>query len=141
MFQSILVAVDPSPARDSALRMAGELAGLANAGVHVLHVVTSQVTWGTVMRLEDDVDGQAILDESLAVLRDMGVKADGSLVGGTTNDVPALIAAAAEASAAELLVLSPHHRNAISALFNPRVSDAVVHASKIAVLLAPDTTE
>lgn len=140
MFQSILVAVDPSPARDSAVRMAGELAGLANARVHVLHVVASQVAWDTVVRLEDDTEGQEILDESLAVLRDMGVKADGSLVRGLTNDVPALIAAAAETNAADLLVLSPHHRGTIPALFNPRVSDAVAHTSKIAVLLAPDKT-
>lgn len=138
MFERILVAVDPSDARRTALLTAGKMAQLTKAEVHVLHVVASTVTAGAVMVLEEENDGTAILDESLAELYELGVKADGRLVRGLTPEVPAFISAAAEDFKADLLIISPHHRSAVAAFFNPRVSDAVAHTSRIAVLLAPE---
>ncbi|PTM83762.1 universal stress protein [Streptomyces sp. VMFN-G11Ma] len=138
MFSRILVAVDPSPSRLTSVRMAGELARLAGASVHVLHVVATTATLDTVVGLEDDAEARAILDEAVLALRDEGVKADGTLANGLLNDVPALINETAGQFGADLIVLSPHHRGVVAALFNPRVSDIVTHASHTAVLLAPD---
>ncbi|MGW3461745.1 universal stress protein [Streptomyces olivaceoviridis] len=140
MFERILVAIDPSAARKTALQMAGELARPANATVHVLHVVTSMVAGDTVVKLEEEAQGEAILEEALATLRDLGVEAEGQLAHSLTNQVPAAISAAVEDFKADLLVVSPHHRGAVAAFFNPRVSDAVVHAGGIAVLLAPEVS-
>ena len=53
----------------------------------------------------------------------------------------AAISETAEEFGADLVVLSPHHRSAIEALFQPRVSDAVAHRTGAAVLLAPDLSE
>ncbi|MGV9937349.1 universal stress protein [Streptomyces olivaceoviridis] len=140
MFERILVAIDPSAARKTALLMAGELARPANATVHVLHVVTSMVAGDTVVKLEEEDQGEVILEEALATLRGLGVEAEGHLAHSLTNQVPSVISAAAEDFKADLLVVSPHHRGAVAAFFNPRVSDAVAHANGIAVLLAPEVT-
>nr|WP_306193176.1 universal stress protein [Streptomyces sp. MK5] len=141
MFKHILLAVDPSPARLASVRMAGDMARLTGASVHVVHVAAATATLDTVVRLEDDAEAEAILDEAVATLRDEGIKADGTLATGLLSEVPSLITSAAEQFRADLIVLSPHHRGAVAALFNPRVSDAVTHASRTAVLLVPDEPE
>ncbi|MCG7208430.1 universal stress protein [Streptomyces arenae] len=138
MFQRILVAVDPSPARHSAVRLAGELAQLTNAEVRVVHVITSAVSVSAVVALEDDTEAKAVLDEALAALREQGVKAEGTLARGLTTQVAQAISETAEEFGADLIVLSPHHRGAVEALFDPRVSDAVAHHTGTAVLLAPE---
>ncbi|MGW3286879.1 universal stress protein [Streptomyces sp. NPDC001002] len=138
MFKRILVAVDPSPARQSALRLAGELAQLTDAEVRVLHVVASAANLAAVVPLEDDSEAKAILDEAVATLRDQGIKAEPALARGLTTQVAAAISEAADEFGADLIVLTPHHRGSIEALFDPRVSDAVAHSSHAAILLAPE---
>ncbi|NUS05397.1 MAG: universal stress protein [Nonomuraea sp.] len=141
MFQRILVAVDPSPARHSAVRLAGELAQLTDAEVRVVHVVASAASVAAVVPLEDETEAKGILEDALTALRDKGVKAEGTLARGLTTQVAAAISDTAEEFGADLVVLSPHHRSAIEALFQPRVSDAVAHRTGAAVLLAPDLSE
>ena len=142
MFQRILVAVDPSPARYSAVRLAGEMAALTGAQVRVLHVAASAASVAAVVPLEDDDAAKAVLDEAVALLRDKGIKTEGALATGLTTQIATTISESAEEFSADLIVLSPHHRGSIEAFFNPRVSDAVAHASRTALLLAPegDTT-
>ncbi|MEU9410782.1 universal stress protein [Streptomyces sp. NPDC048281] len=138
VFQRILVAVDPGPARRSAVRLTGELAKLTNAEVRVVHVIASAASVAAIVPLEEDAEAQAVLDEALTALREAGVKAGGTLVRGLTTQVATAIADTAEEFAADLIVLSPHHRNTVEALFDPRVSDAVAHRTKTAILLAPE---
>ncbi|GLX54585.1 universal stress protein [Streptomyces hygroscopicus subsp. hygroscopicus] len=137
MFQRILVAVDPSPARHSVIRLAGDMARLTGAKVSVLHVAPSSATLAAVVPLEDDTEAQAILDEALASLRDAGVEAEGTVAFALTTQIATTISSAAEEWQADLLILSPHHRGSLEALVNPRVSDRVAHRSRVAVLLAP----
>lgn len=140
MYQRILVAVDSSPFAQPALRTAGDMARLTGAAVHVVHVLASAVAFDTVMNLEEDSDAGAVVDAAIATLHGLGVEeADGEVVRDvTTQEVAGAISAAAEQFKADLLVLSPHHRGSVAAFFNPRVSDAVAHASRIAVLLVPE---
>ncbi|MFC8938961.1 universal stress protein [Streptomyces griseoincarnatus] len=138
MFERILVALDPSPSHESALRLAGALARPAGAEVRVLHVVPSAVAGDTVVTLENDAEGTALLDNAVRMLQATGIKAEGRLAHGLTSLVPSLIFDAAEEFKADLLVLSPHHRGPFAALLTPRVSDAIAHTSDIAVLLAPE---
>ncbi|WP_431953275.1 universal stress protein [Actinacidiphila sp. bgisy167] len=140
MYQRILVAVDSSHSHRPALRTAGDLARLTGAAVHVVHVLASTVAFDTVTPLEEDSEAGAVIDEAVATLHGMGVeKADGELVRDvTTQQVPGAISDAAEQFDADLLVLSPHHRGSVAAFFNPRVSDAIAHTSRIAVLLVPE---
>ncbi|MFJ9729535.1 universal stress protein [Streptomyces sp. NPDC101209] len=141
MFKRILVAVDPSPSRLTSVRMAGDMARLTGASVRVLHVAAATATFDAVVPLEDDAAAGAILDEAVALLRNEGITADGKLADSLLNEVPALITEAAEDFGADLIILSPHHRGSVASFFNPRVSDAVSHASHMAVLLAPEERE
>ncbi|MBO1331227.1 universal stress protein [Streptomyces sp. VRA16 Mangrove soil] len=137
MFQRILVAVEPGKAHDPAVRLTGELARMTGAHVRVLHVATTMIAADTAVRLEDDDTAQNVVDDAIAVLLGMGVDAQGELRRGLSQQVAQEISAATEDFGADLLVVSPHHRGSLAALLNPRVSDAVAHNSRIAVLLAP----
>ncbi|WP_328885773.1 universal stress protein [Streptomyces sp. NBC_00316] len=138
MFHTILVAVDPSPARHSAIRMAADMARLTGAKVHVIHIAATMVAWDTAVPVEEQSEAEEVLREALATLREEGVAAQGDVISAVTGQIPAAILQAAREQQADLLVLSPHHRGAVAAFFNPRVSDAVAHASDLAVLLAPE---
>ncbi|MDF6046220.1 universal stress protein [Streptomyces sp. JH14] len=138
MFHTILVAVDPSPARHSAIRMAAEMARLTGAKVHVVHIAATMLAWDTVVPVEEQSEAEEVLREALATLREEGVGAQGEVINALTGRIPAAILQAAREQQADLLVLSPHHRGAVAAFFNPRVSDAVAHAGQLAVLLAPE---
>ncbi|WP_225823992.1 universal stress protein [Streptomyces naphthomycinicus] len=138
MFHRILVPIDASPARHTVVRLAGDMARLTGAKVSVLHVAASAATLAAVVPLEDDAEAKAILDEAVTGLRDAGVDAEGTVTNALTTQIATIISTAAEEWQADLLVLSPHHRGPLEGLFNPRVSDAVAHNSRIAVLLAPE---
>ncbi|GHB47074.1 universal stress protein [Streptomyces viridiviolaceus] len=138
MFQRILAAVDSSPGRHSVLQLAAELARLAEAKVRVLHIAPSSAAMATVVSLEDDAEAKAILDDAVAALRNAGVDVEGTLANALTTQIATTISSAAEEWPADLVILNPHHRGALEALINPRVSDAVAHRSRVAVLLAPE---
>jgi nucleotide-binding universal stress UspA family protein len=141
MFQRILLAVDPTPLPQRSLDTVTTLAQKFDSTVHVLHIATTAPVGTAVMPLEDEKEAQQVLDEALAALRGAGVNAEGELLGEFITEVAPAITAAAERVGADLLVLSPHHRGTLAAWFNPRVSDAVSHATHAPVLLLPETDE
>ncbi|GHD43099.1 universal stress protein [Streptomyces galbus] len=138
MFQRILLAVDSGPARQAVVRLAGDMARLTGARARVVHVATSSATLAAVVSLEDDAEAKLILDEAVTSLRDAGVEADGVVARALTTQIAAAVSTAAEEWDADLIILSPHHRGALEAILSPRVSDAVAHSSRAAVLLAPE---
>jgi nucleotide-binding universal stress UspA family protein len=140
MFQRILLAVDSGPAGQSVVRLAGDLARLTGARARVVHVAASSATLAAVVPLEDDAEAKLVLDEAVTSLRDAGVEADGVVARALTTQIAAAVSAAAEEWNADLIVLSPHHRGALETLISPRVSDAVAHSTRAAVLLAPEDT-
>ncbi|WP_454367598.1 universal stress protein [Streptomyces ambofaciens] len=138
MFERILVAVDSSPTRLSTVHSAAAMARLTGARVRVLHVAASAATLAAVVPLEDDSEAEAVLDEAVGVLRRSGVSAEGVMVHALTTQVAGVISETAAEWKADLLVLTPHHRDLFGALWDPRVSDAVVHTGRTAVLLVPE---
>ncbi|WP_330346244.1 universal stress protein [Streptomyces longwoodensis] len=140
MFQRILLAVDSGPAGRPVVRLAGDLARLTGARARVVHVAASSATLAAVVPLEDDAEAKLVLDEAVTSLRDAGVEADGVVARALTTQIAAAVSAAAEEWNADLIVLTPHHRGALEALISPRVSDAVAHSTRAAVLLAPEDT-
>ncbi|GAA4623766.1 universal stress protein [Actinoallomurus vinaceus] len=140
MFQRILLAVGFSDARAHTLDAVATLAQRFGSSVHVVHIAPIAVMATAVVAIEEDDDARRMLDESVKTLLDAGVQADGELLGGLRNEVPAAISAAAERVGADLLVLSPHHRGAVAAWFDPSVSDAVSHAARVPILLIPDVS-
>ncbi|MGW0876552.1 universal stress protein [Streptomyces sp. NPDC002740] len=138
MFKHILLAVDPSASHRSSLKLATDMAKLTNANVTVVHVVPISATLGAVVPLEEDADARALVDGIITTLRGSGVSADGRVMRALTTQVASTISAVAQDVSADLLILSPHHRSLLESFISPRVSDAVVHGSHLAVLLAPD---
>ncbi|MFF3000104.1 universal stress protein [Streptomyces sp. NPDC057950] len=136
MFHRILVAVDGTAATQHALRTTSELALLTGAKVRVLHIDTSDVVYDTVVDLEDDAAAHQVLDSAVATLRQAGVPTDGELLDGLVADVARAVQEAAESFAADLIVVSPHHRSRLASWIAPSVSDAIAHQSRIAVLLS-----
>ncbi|MFJ6858977.1 universal stress protein [Streptomyces werraensis] len=141
MFERILVAVDSSPTRLSSVRSAAALARLTGARVRVLHVAASAATFAAVVALEDDTEAQSVLDEAVGLLRRSGVETEGVMVHALTTQIPGVISETAADWHADLLVLTPHHRDVLGALLDPRVSDAVVHKGRTSVLLVPENDE
>jgi nucleotide-binding universal stress UspA family protein len=137
VFRRILVAVDTSGTDHPSVLTASELAALTGASVRVLHVDPSDVVYDTVVGMEDDTTAHKVLDDAVATVRRHGIAADGELVDGLVSDVAGTIADAARRYDADLIVLGPHPRTRLGAWFSPRITDAVVHNSRIAVLLVP----
>ncbi|MFD8491500.1 universal stress protein [Streptomyces sp. NA03103] len=65
----------------------------------------------------------------------------GVMVHALTTQIPGVISETAADWQADLLVLTPHHRDVFGALLDPRVSDAVVHKGRTSVLLVPENDE
>jgi nucleotide-binding universal stress UspA family protein len=141
VFHRILVAIDNSDARHRTIQAASELARPLGASLHVVHIATSAITPQALVELEDDATAQKVLDEAVASARDAGAQADGELLTGLNTHVAISLSEAAERFGADLIVLSPHHRGPVEALFSPRVSDGIAHSGKFAVLLLPEATE
>ena len=137
MYRRIIVAVDNSSTDDRLVLTASELAALTGGSVRVLHVDPSDVVYDTVVGMEDDTTAHKALDDAVATVRQHGIAADGELVDGLLSDVAGTIADAARRYDADLIVLGPHPRTRLGAWFSPRITDAVVHATQIAVLLIP----
>lgn len=141
MFHRILVAIDSNNARHQAVRAAGEIARMTGVALRIVHVAAAAVTPQSFVELEDNTTAQGILDEAVAAARAAGVQADGELLSGVLPQVPAELSQAAQRFGADLIVLSHHHRGPLEALFSPRVSDAIAHTGKTAVLLLPQEEE
>ncbi|MYR55694.1 universal stress protein, partial [Streptomyces sp. SID625] len=114
--------------------MAGDMARLTGARVGVLHVAPTAATLAVVVPLEGDAEAKALVDEAVTALREAGVEAEGTVASGLTTEIATTISAAAEDFGADLVVLSPHHRGFLEGVFSPRVSDAVAHTGRTAVL-------
>lgn len=137
MFRRIMVAVDNSGTDRRSVLTAAEMAALTGASVRVLHVDPSDVVYDTVVGMEDDATAHKALDDAVEVLREHGVAADGELVDSLLSDVAGAIAEAARRYDADLIVLGPHPRTRLGAWLSPRITDAVVHHTRVAVLLVP----
>lgn len=138
MFHRILVAIDNSNARHQAVKSASELARAFGGSVYVLHIATSALTPQALVEMEDNATARKVLEEAVASAREAGAQADGELLSGLSTHVAISVSEVAERIKADLIVLSPHHRGPVEALFSPRVSDAVAHTGKFAVLLLPE---
>ncbi|MFF5858177.1 hypothetical protein ACFY8B_21515 [Streptomyces sp. NPDC012751] len=77
MFDRIPVAIESNRSGRGALRAAGAPARSTGAAVRVPHVVPSAVAGDTVVRLEDDAEGEAVLREALDLPNAEGTGADG----------------------------------------------------------------
>ncbi len=139
----ILVAVDGSPAASAAVDLALEIAAGRKARVHFLHADRDLAE----RLLEQDADGarapeqlleqDAVLGDAAARAQTRGVDADVELVGDHgAHNVAATIVGVAEGVGAELIVLGSRGRSAVAELVLGSVSQGVLAASPVPVLVA-----
>lgn len=138
MFTHIFAAIDASERSSDVLGAVAKLAGLTGASVEVLHIDPTTVVYETSTDTETEAEAQAVVDDAVRTLAEAGVTASGSFTHAVDIDVARKIVDAAGKAGADLIVLAPHHRRGLDALFNASVSGAVAKLeSKIPVLLVP----
>lgn len=140
MYKNILAAVDGTAHGTAVLDAVASLAKLSGATVHVIHIRPLQVLGGSfapsvVVSVEEDADGQLVVDEALARLREDGVTAEGEVDDGLREDLAEILVKRARALGSDLIAVGPGHYGGISALLHSSVSRGVARTAGASVLL------
>jgi nucleotide-binding universal stress UspA family protein len=132
--RKVLVATDGSAASERAIAEAGEIARQSHATITVLHV-RQLVTTPVGAFVESEEEACAIVDRAVAVLREMGVEAEGKSVVSQT-DMAEAIASTAEWENIDLVVIASRRPSELSGLLLGSVAHRVIHRLSRPVLLA-----
>ncbi len=146
MYRRILLAVDGSSTSDAALREALALARDAHARLRVVHVIDSPYDYPDVMYghvtgdLEDlrqawQKAGQAVLDQALAVARQIPFEPEAAVIETAGRRVPVAIVDEATSWGADLIVVGTHGRRGLDRLLLGSVAEGVSRAAPVSVLL------
>lgn len=140
MYKNILAAVDGTAHGAAVLDAVASLAKLNGATVHVIHIRPLQVLGGSfapsaVVSPEEEADGQRVVDDALARLREDGVTAEGEVDDGLRAELADILVQRAQALGSDLIAVGPGHYSGISALLHSSVSRGVARTAGASVLL------
>jgi nucleotide-binding universal stress UspA family protein len=140
MYKNILAAVDGTAHGAAVLDAVASLAKLTGATVHVIHIRPSEVIGGgfapsTVVSVEEDAEGQRVVNEALTRLREDGITAEGEVDDGLREDLAAILVERAQALSSDLIAVGPGHYSGIAALLHTSVSRGVARTAPVSVLL------
>ena len=149
MYQKIFVAIDDSPTSQKALAEAIDLAKSAGAALCIAHAadesLLAQHGMGLGSYIDVDRTKQAIRDTSQALLDAAAVKATAAgitaetrLLEASNQRVAELIAAGAEAFAADLIVIGTHGRRGFARLLVGSVAENLVRIAHTSLLMVRD---
>jgi nucleotide-binding universal stress UspA family protein len=136
MFERILLALDDSPAGETATVFAGALAGRTGASVHVLHV-NERLVGGSGVTLRSRTEAIDLVTSAVRQLADAGVRAGGSVCVSSYRHVADRIVATAGEHAAGAIVLGSNRNRRIGRLFSTRVRERTTRLTSLPVLTAP----
>jgi nucleotide-binding universal stress UspA family protein len=136
MFQTLLLAIDDSPASAVATDFATAYAKHCGSSVHVLHVNEHQVG-GRGLTLLTTTEATELITGAVTQLRDAGVRAGGSVVVASYREVPARIAEIAASRGADAIVLGSRRERHLGRLFSPHVRIRTTRLTPLPVLTAP----
>ncbi len=136
MFDRILLALDASPAGETATVFAGALARRTGASVHVLHV-NEHLVGGNGVTLASSAEATDLVTKAMQELVGAGVRADGSVCVSSYRHVANRIAATAHERAAGAIVLGSNRNQRLGRLFSARVRDRTTRLTSLPVLTAP----
>jgi len=148
MYDRILTAVDLTPNENAVLRHTQELARLAGATVHLLHVARTHIIPGDivagaglgVVSGEDDIDprDRDMIDDAVAQLAAAGVDATGEVLYASEHDTAAAIVEHAKNLDVDLVVLGETLHRGMTRFFRASIVDGVVHRHPaFPILLVP----
>ncbi len=139
MFKTILFATDASTAAERALVYLEHLARVEQAKVYVFHAYEVPERYRTVEGFEALAEqfrkvAQAAVDDSVQVLRDAGVEAEGEIAEGAA--APAILEAAKRHNA-DLIVMGTRGPNNVAEMLLGSVSTQVLRYAPCPVLVIP----
>ncbi len=137
MFETIVWATDGSELADRALPHVMELARLHHAKIVAVHA--NELLYGRfggAPMLADEPDIRAKIEKQVVELRDSGFDVELELPTGG-NDIPALVAKAADAVGADLIVVGTHGHGGIAAAVLGSVARGLLHTARCPVLAIP----
>jgi nucleotide-binding universal stress UspA family protein len=139
MFSKVLVATDGSECARKAFDSAIEMVKMSHGTLTIIHVIQLPPTIGFGKKLTREVesffrkDAEAFLAEKEREAKIRGVKADTVLLKG--NPAKAILYTAKSMNA-DLIVVGSRGLGGVKGLLLGSVSNGVVHASKVSVLVA-----
>jgi nucleotide-binding universal stress UspA family protein len=136
MFDRILLALDDSPAGETAAAFATALARRTGASVHVLHV-NERLVGGRGVTLQTQQEATDLVRATVRQLADAGVRASGSVRVSSYRAVPAQIVALARERADDAIVLGSNRHRRFGRLFSSRVRERTTRLTSLPVLTAP----
>jgi nucleotide-binding universal stress UspA family protein len=136
MFERILLALDDSPAGETATVFAGALAARTGASVHVLHV-NERLVGGSGVTLRSRSEATDLVTGAVSQLVDAGVRAGGSVCVSSYRRVADQIVASARERAAGAIVLGSNRNRRLGRLFSARVRERTTRLTSLPVLTAP----
>ncbi len=138
MYSKVLVATDGSECARRALESAIKMVKAPDGTLTIMHVLQLSPAVGFGKKLTEEIeslflkDATAFLEDQKREVEARGVKTDTILVKG--NPAQAILHAAEEMNA-DLIVIGSRGLGGVKGLFLGSVSNAVVHGSKIPVLV------
>lgn len=145
MYTHILIAADGSDTADRAMAHAIELAREQSATLHVVHVLSPRVSdWGELAWVDMNTvveglkaEGRQILDQAAEKAQAAGVSVQTALVDARQQHVGEVIAAEAQNSGADLIVIGTHGRKGFSRLMLGSVAEVTLRMAHVPVLALP----
>jgi nucleotide-binding universal stress UspA family protein len=136
MFNTLLLAIDDSPASEVATDFATACAQRCGSSVHVLHVNEFQVG-GRGLTLLTKEEATALIARAVEQLRGAGVVAGGSVRVASYRDVARRIAEQAAERGADAIVLGSRRQSRWGRLFSPHVRARTTRLTSLPILTAP----
>jgi nucleotide-binding universal stress UspA family protein len=150
MYRTILVPVDGSPAATAGLDEAIRIARHIGARLHLMNIVddtafpdtdSSEAAHAAALELQNVFreGGEKVLRQAQARAEAAGVIAASALVRSEAHDLQSLVAAQAEHSGADLIVLGTHGHRGLSRVFMSNDAGHLLNVVRVPVLLVRST--
>ena len=136
MFQRIVVAVDGSEASARAVDAAIDLVAGGGQEVRVVHFLERDVTRFGAVPLEEEGEGQRLVEEAAARIRQAGVAVEGEVRTITHGNAAPEILSSAELFQADVIVMGSRGLGGFGALVLGSVAYKVIHHATVPVLVA-----
>jgi nucleotide-binding universal stress UspA family protein len=135
VFERIVVAVDGSPQSSKTIPVAVDLAQKYASAVTVVHVREHERYEGSDVDLGPPIPADALVEETVAAFRAVGVDAKGEIRRVRSGETPEQIIDVAKTSEADLIVMGTRGMTEWKSLLLGGVANKVVHHATCPVLL------
>lgn len=137
MYETILAAVDESETAERVLAAAQELATVANAEVHVLHVWEAEPSKNMACTTPSYEDAHMLVKAATAKLSAAGIRSTGEVAANLYSHTAREITSYAKSHDVAVIVIGSRRRSDLTALLTARTSHKVVQLADCPVVVVP----